>query len=197
MSTTVTNTNAADLWAAILAAMQGTNSLTTANTTPVDSSFADQLAALLKTDKLSATSKSNSNTNATDLWSEILAAAQNASTLSSTTASTSAADAFAAEIAALTNAGAASASSSATVQPLTVVTKIEPDGSVVMMVMQGTKIISERKISAATAQSANAQIQGLKLDETALTKNSTSNVKADEYNTTVAAVSGSLFNTVT
>jgi len=197
MSTTVTNTNAADLWASILAAMQGTNSLTTANTAPVDSSFADELAALLKTDPLAT--KNNSNTNATDLWAEILAAAQAAGSLglNATNANTSAADAFAAEIAALTNAGAASASSSSTVQPLTVVTKIQPDGSVVVMVMQGSKIISERKISAATAQSDNSQVQALKLDETAPAKNTTSNVKADEYNTTVAAVSGSLFNAVT
>lgn len=197
MSTTVTNTNTADLWASILAAMQGTNTLTTANTSAVDSSFADELAALLKTDSVSATTQNKANSNATDLWAEILAAAQNASSLSNANANTSAADAFAAEIAALTNAGAASASSSATVQPLTVVTKIDPDGSVVVMVMQGNKVISERKISAATARSANAQVQSLKLDETAPAKNSTSNVKADEYNTTVAAVSGSLFNTVT
>jgi hypothetical protein len=196
MSTTVTNTNTADLWASILAAMQGQAALTT-NPPPVDPSFADELAALLKTDSLSATTQNKANSNATDLWAEILAAAQNSASLNSSNANTSAADAFAAEIAALTNTGAATASSSSTVQPLTVVTKIQPDGSVVVMVMQGSRIISERKISAATAQSANTQVQALKLDETAPAKDTTSNVKADEYNTTVAAVSGSLFNTVT
>lgn len=197
MSTTVTNTNAADLWASILAAIQGSAGPKPVNATPLDSSFADELAALLKTDGV--TTKNNSNTNATDLWAEILAAAQapGSLALNAANANTSAADAFAAEIAALTNAGAASASSSSTVQPLTVVTKIQPDGSVVVLVMQGSKIIAERKISAATTQSDNSQVQALKLDETAPSKNTTSNVKADEYNTAVAAVSGSLFNTVT